>query len=122
MTKRQIWPLNGLNGAQRLNVLNHLNGFITNLVTLCLVSLIFVAGCNGGETPSSSAHWEAQRQRMVHEQLRGRDIDNPRVLDAMLAVPRHLFIPESERGRATATFPCRSVTARRSRSLISWHS
>ena len=92
--------MNDLSGAQRLNVLNHLNGLAFKIVTLCFVSLVFVAGCNGGETPSSSADWEAQRQRMVHEQLSGRDIDNARVLDAMLAVPRHLFIPESERGRA----------------------
>ena len=94
-----------LNGAQRLNVLNHLNGLVFKFVTLCVASLVFVAGCNGGEAPSSSADWEAQRQRMVHEQLRGRDIDKPRVLDAMLAVPRHLFIPESERGRAYGDFP-----------------
>lgn len=88
-----------------MNVLNHLNGLVFKFVTLFLVSLILVAGCNGGETPSSSADWEAQRQRMVHEQLRGRDIDNARVLDAMLAVPRYLFIPESERGRAYGDFP-----------------
>ena len=98
-------PINGLNGAQRLNVLNHLNGLVFKFVTLCLASLVFVAGCNGGETPSSAQDWQAQRQRMVHEQLRGRDIDNPRVIDAMLAVPRHLFIPESERGRAYGDFP-----------------
>lgn len=85
--------------------MNHLNGFITKLFTLCLASLILVAGCNGGETPSRAADWEAQRQRMVHEQLRGRDIDKPRVLDAMLAVPRHLFVPETERGRAYGDFP-----------------
>ena len=98
-------PINGLNGAQRLNVVNHLNGLVFKFVTLCLASLVFVAGCNGGETPYGGQDWQAQRQRMVHEQLRGRDIDNPRVLDAMLAVPRHLFIPESERGRAYGDFP-----------------
>ena len=37
---------------------------------------------------------------MVSEQLRGRDIREPRVLDAMLRVPRHLFVPESVRTRA----------------------
>jgi len=34
------------------------------------------------------------RQRMVDEQLRGRDIADRRVLDAMRSVPRHRFVPE----------------------------
>src|SRR4030042_1077754 len=33
------------------------------------------------------------RGRMVDEQLRGRDITDDRVLDAMREIPRHLFIP-----------------------------
>ena len=43
---------------------------------------------------------ETDRRRMVEEQLRGRDIRQPRVLDAMRQVPRHLFVPESVRPRA----------------------
>ena len=43
---------------------------------------------------------ETDRRRMVEEQLRGRDIRQPRVLDAMREVPRHLFVPESVRPRA----------------------
>ena len=43
---------------------------------------------------------ETERLRMVDEQLRGRDIREPRVLDAMREVPRHLFVPESVRPRA----------------------
>jgi protein-L-isoaspartate(D-aspartate) O-methyltransferase len=37
---------------------------------------------------------------MVEEQLRGRDIVDRRVLDAMERVPRELFVPEEERFRA----------------------
>jgi protein-L-isoaspartate(D-aspartate) O-methyltransferase len=37
---------------------------------------------------------------MVDEQLRGRDIVDERVLDAMERVPRELFVPEKERPRA----------------------
>ena len=37
---------------------------------------------------------------MVDEQLLGRDITSPRVLEAMRKVPRHLFIPEPQRSRA----------------------
>ena len=35
----------------------------------------------------------AQRRAMVEEQLRARDIRDPRVLQAMLEVPRHHFVP-----------------------------
>lgn len=41
-----------------------------------------------------SAHdFAAMRERMVHDQLIGRDITNPTVLDAMRRVPRHAFVP-----------------------------
>jgi len=37
---------------------------------------------------------------MVQEQLLRRGIKDPRVLEAMARVPRHLFVPEELRGRA----------------------
>jgi protein-L-isoaspartate(D-aspartate) O-methyltransferase len=40
------------------------------------------------------------RQRMVEQQLVGRDIRDERVLEAMRSVPRELFVPEELRGRA----------------------
>jgi len=39
---------------------------------------------------------------MVEDQLRGRDIVDQRVLDAMERVPRELFVPQGERHRAYA--------------------
>jgi protein-L-isoaspartate(D-aspartate) O-methyltransferase len=42
------------------------------------------------------------RERMVEDQLRGRDIVDERVLGAMQRVPRDLFVPEGERHRAYA--------------------
>ena len=36
---------------------------------------------------------EAERERMVSEQLEGRGIEDARVLDAMRSVPRHEFVP-----------------------------
>lgn|SRR5215213_2249130 len=44
--------------------------------------------------------FEAQRARMVERQLRRRGIGNERVLKAMAAVPRELFVPEGERRRS----------------------
>lgn len=52
-----------------------------------------------------SQDWNDQRRRMVDEQLKARDITDPRVLGAMLAVPRHLFMPESGRAEAYADTP-----------------
>jgi protein-L-isoaspartate(D-aspartate) O-methyltransferase len=42
---------------------------------------------------------------MVDEQLRARGIRDRRVLDAMLQVPRHWFVPESQRHLAYADSP-----------------
>jgi protein-L-isoaspartate(D-aspartate) O-methyltransferase len=47
-----------------------------------------------------AADRQAERRRMVDDQLLGRDITSPRVLEAMRKVPRHRFIPEPQRARA----------------------
>ncbi len=49
--------------------------------------------------PSETTSTEA-RKRMVNRQLRGRGIDDERVLAAMAEVPRELFVPPRERRRA----------------------
>ena len=41
-----------------------------------------------------------QREQMVRDQIKGRDVSDARVLEAMLRVPRHRFVPESLRDRA----------------------
>lgn len=43
---------------------------------------------------------DEERGRMVREQLKRRDINDRRVLDAMARVPRHLFVPEDAREQA----------------------
>jgi protein-L-isoaspartate(D-aspartate) O-methyltransferase len=43
---------------------------------------------------------EAERERMVRHQIAGRGIGDPRVLDAMRAVPREAFVPEAQRPHA----------------------
>jgi protein-L-isoaspartate(D-aspartate) O-methyltransferase len=52
------------------------------------------------ETPPPN--FTALRERMVAEQLvgSGRDIEDPRVLDAMRIVPRHELVPETDRSHA----------------------
>ncbi|HEX8124699.1 MAG TPA: protein-L-isoaspartate(D-aspartate) O-methyltransferase [Allosphingosinicella sp.] len=43
------------------------------------------------------ADFAAQREKMVREQIAGRGIRSPRLLDAFRAVPRELFVPEGVR-------------------------
>jgi protein-L-isoaspartate(D-aspartate) O-methyltransferase len=49
--------------------------------------------------------YTAERLRMVDEQLRKRDIRDPRVLDAMRYIPRHLFVPPEHRHLAYSDGP-----------------
>jgi protein-L-isoaspartate(D-aspartate) O-methyltransferase len=58
-----------------------------------------------GIGPQSESAWQTGRRRMVEEQLRARDITSARVLDAMLAVPRHLFVPEAQRAASYGDYP-----------------
>lgn len=50
-------------------------------------------GENGNRTPSDSANFELARRDMVARQIRDRGVRSQRVLAAMEAVPRHLFVP-----------------------------
>ena len=45
------------------------------------------------------------RRRMVEEQIIGRGVKDPRVLEAMQRVPRHLFVPEALAPQAYSDFP-----------------
>src|ERR1700676_2186333 len=45
------------------------------------------------------------RRAMVEDQIRGRGVASPRVLDAMLSVPRHEFVPGEFRADAYADKP-----------------
>ncbi len=49
--------------------------------------------------------YSQRRYRMVEEQLVRRGISNPDVLSAMRTVPRHLFVPDSERDEAYTDGP-----------------
>jgi len=44
--------------------------------------------------------FESERLAMVEEQLRRRGISDPRVLEAMAKVPRHLFVPQDYQSSA----------------------
>jgi protein-L-isoaspartate(D-aspartate) O-methyltransferase len=71
----------------------------TILVAVC------TQGASAGGLQRAAGSFDAERRRMVNEQLKARDIRDPRVLDAMASVPRHLFVPESLRSRAYSDSP-----------------
>jgi protein-L-isoaspartate(D-aspartate) O-methyltransferase len=52
--------------------------------------------CAGAEM-SGQDNFQTLRERMVETQIRPRNIQNPAVLDALRAVPRHLFVPDDVR-------------------------
>jgi protein-L-isoaspartate(D-aspartate) O-methyltransferase len=55
--------------------------------------------------PWERERYERDRSRMVEEQLARRGISDPRVLQAMGRVPRHLFVEEALRDRAYGDHP-----------------
>ncbi|HEV7517497.1 MAG TPA: protein-L-isoaspartate(D-aspartate) O-methyltransferase [Thermoanaerobaculia bacterium] len=70
--------------------------------------LALVAATSAMPTPPAHAPddpFAPQRHRMVEEQVKARDVQDAAVLAAMAEVPRHLFVPESERGEAYADHP-----------------
>jgi protein-L-isoaspartate(D-aspartate) O-methyltransferase len=67
---------------------------LTVALTSCAMS--------GQQTTADRA---VERKRMVAEQLRSRGITDDRVLDAMQAVPRHLFVPADRRTLAYGDHP-----------------
>lgn len=73
-------------------------------MTTLSVTLGLATGSGSADQRAERAR-EPERRRMVDEQLRTRDIHSPRVIDAMLAVPRHLFVPEPQRAQAYIDAP-----------------
>jgi protein-L-isoaspartate(D-aspartate) O-methyltransferase len=70
---------------------------------LVLAAGILIAGTPAvAGTPRDPAvdKFAGMRQRMVDEQIERRGVRDPRVLAAMRAVPRHLFVPDDQRARA----------------------
>ena len=54
---------------------------------------------------SHPSTFEINRERMIEEQLIPRSIHDPRVLDAMRRVPRHLFVEDAMQAHAYGDFP-----------------
>lgn len=78
------------------------------LMALCVLLALVGRGFepSWGATAADTVETRQARERMVEEQLvKQYGIHDRAVLDAMRAVPRHLFIPEGERRAAYADRP-----------------
>ena len=61
------------------------------------MAAIGAAVVQGWDSGTDEAAFAVSRDRMVAEQIQGRDVADPRVLAAMRKVPRHRFVPEQLR-------------------------
>ena len=60
------------------------------LFTFLIVWIIFVLVFS-----ADAEQYDHERQLMVEKQIKQRGVVDPQLLDAMLKVPRHLFVPEN---------------------------
>lgn len=92
-----------------------MNPFSLAVVVLLLMVLSACVECGGTTvtpaTPSTTPENESEaafaevRNKMVMEQIRGRGISDPRVLEVMAKVPRHHFVPQEYLNQAYADHP-----------------
>ena len=74
-------------------------------ISSLLVTAGLVTGPSEAQPQRGGRDWDVERRRMVDAQLRGRDIRSARVLDAMITIPRHLFVPQALRAEAYSDYP-----------------
>ena len=65
-----------------------------------IVAVLAATSCH--QKVTSSSEFEAERQKMVQEQLKPRGIHDERVLTAMAKVPREAFVPDNMRAQSYA--------------------
>ena len=63
------------------------------------------APAQSGRERAREDRYAREREGMVSTQIEARGVRDPRVLEAMRAVPRHLFVPESQRAGAYRDHP-----------------
>jgi protein-L-isoaspartate(D-aspartate) O-methyltransferase len=63
------------------------------LSVLAALGVIVLSGIARAQDPDDPPHLQAARARMVREQVEARGVSRPEVIAALLAVPRHRFVP-----------------------------
>lgn len=72
------------------------------LIAVILICNFRVLPC---EAENEDEKYLRARMRMVKKDLAGRDITDPKVLEVMSRIPRHLFVPPKYRSKAYADQP-----------------
>ena len=75
------------------------------LIARSAALVIGTMACSSSSAELQSPPFDAARARMVSDQLKARDIRDERVLNAMLKVPRHMFVPAALQGQAYTDSP-----------------
>jgi len=82
-----------------------------NIIFGCLVVIfIFLIFLGGEESPAQKSvmqddPYQHMRDKMVSTQIKARGIQNREVLDTMMKVQRHLFVPDHYRKSAYSDYP-----------------
>lgn len=71
--------------------------------TALFLLFLFLVPSVGGATEED--RFAEKRSRMVEEQIETRGVSDPKVLEVMRRVPRHLFVDEAQRAYAYADHP-----------------
>ena len=80
-------------------------GLSSTLVLFLLTACGGAAVTSTPQPPGEDPIFAQQRERMVIETIERRGINDSDVLNAMRAVPRHLFVPEGDRNHAYGDYP-----------------
>ena len=75
------------------------------VATVATVATVAAIACSEGMQTTPDDRWATERERMVDQQLRGRDIRSDAVLQAMRRVPRHRFVPQEEQSGSYSDYP-----------------
>jgi protein-L-isoaspartate(D-aspartate) O-methyltransferase len=67
---------------------------------LALICHSQALACGAAEQLNAAHQFATERERMVRSQLAARDISDPRVMAAMRAVPRHIFVASGQEADA----------------------
>ena len=76
------------------------------VLSLVVLVGLYAVGKEGAKVDREETDtFQAQRNAMVDSQIEARGVRNPRVLEAMRKVPRHLFVPHEDRFQAYRDSP-----------------
>jgi protein-L-isoaspartate(D-aspartate) O-methyltransferase len=90
--------------ARQRPATNSMTDSLTQKVTFAIIFVILVVWCcsanDADDAKASSASYASKREQMVERQIRARGIEERRIIDALLKVERHLFVPPRYAGSA----------------------